>query len=376
MQLNSRRLPCLLAVFACALIHASPVVASAIDECDDLAAHPIDPGRKAPGRVFEQIPLPGALNACKAAVEQEPENPRLIYQYGRALLASGMKQEGEAWIARSAEKRYPQAIFTLGLIEARKQPANRSKAVDRYREAASLNHPKAMLIIGGMYLYGNDFSPDAGEALAIFKRAAEMGDAEAYTEVGIIYLYGFGVLQNYAEAKRWFEKAVDQDPQAGYYLGLMYLEGEGVAQDVSLAFQFFFRAAEKGNEDAMGALGGCYLFGWGVTPDRNEALHWLRKAVEKNVRLGMRFLGNALVGPDRSAEEISEGLSLLTTAAEKGDPIAADNLASIYYHSHGVPVDKRKAAYWQDEAERIRSVDREKPRRLKLPLPRAVLPLG
>lgn len=375
MQTISRRLQ-FHAALACALLHSVSALASAIDECDTLAAYPSDPDRKAPGRVFEQILLPEALNACKAAVEQEPESPRLIYQYGRVLLASGMQKEGEAWITRSAEKRYPQAIFTLGLFEVKKTPANMTRAAGRFLEAAALNHPRAMLILGDMHLDSVGVPSDAGEALTLYRRAAELGDVEALTAVGLVYADGLGVRQDYAEAARWFSKATDRDSWANYYLGKMYLQGVGFAQDVSQAYPFLHRSAEMGNEEAMGALGGCYLFGWGVTPDRNEAIRWLRKAAEKNNRDGIRYLGNALVGPERSAEDVREGLSLLTNAAEMGDPIAADNLASIYYYGHGVLVDKRKAAYWQNEAERMRSVDREKPRPLKMPPHRAVLPLG
>ena len=376
MKLKSRRLPCLLAVVTSALIHSASVVASDIDECDNIAAHPDDPERKNAGLPFEKIPLPEALSACKKAMEQGPENSRLIYQYGRTLLASGKQAEGIALILSSAAKGYPQAVYTLGLVEHRKTPANLSGAAEKYRRAAELGHTKAMLLLGAMYLEGKGAPPDAGQALSYFRRAAEMGDAEAQTEVGVIYLGGFGVLQNYSEAARWFATASERDPFASYVLGLMYMNGEGVIQDIARAFQLFRRAVEKGSDEAMGVLGTCYLYGWGVAEDRSEALRWLRKAAEKNDREGMRYLGNALVGPERSAEEVSEGLLLLTNAAEVGDPIAADNLASIYYYGHGVPVDKRKAAYWQDEAEQIRSVYREKPRPLKIPPHRAVLPLG
>lgn len=308
-------------------------------------------------------------------MEQEPENLRLVYQYGRALLASGKETEGKALIMNSAAKGYPQAIFSLGLIEQKKTPANLSGAAEKYRLAAELGHTRAMILLGTMHLEGKGVPPDAGEALSYFRRAAEMGDAEAQTEVGIIYAGGFGVLQNYSEAANWFARASEQDPYASYFLGQMYLKSVGVSQDIPKAFLLFRRAVEQGNEEAMGMLGACYLYGWGVAADRNEALRWLRKAAEKNIRDGIRYLGNALVGPERSAEEISEGLSLLTTAAERDDPEAADNLASVYYYGHGVPADKRKAAYWQGEAARIRGVDREKPQR-RTPLSREISPLG
>lgn len=375
MQHKSRRLPCLLAFAACAFILSASVIASDIDECDNLATHPADPGRKSAGRIFERIPLPEALNACKKAMEQEPDNLRVVYQYGRAQLASGKEAEGKALIMNAAAKGYPQAIFTLGLIEHRKAPANLTGATEKYRLAAELGHTKAMILLGSMHLDGKGAPPDAGEALSYFRRAAEMGDAEAKTEVGVIYLGGFGVLQDYSEAAKWFERASERDSYASYLLGLMYLKGEGLTQDSARGFQLLRRAVEQGNEEAIGTLGACYLHGWGVAADRSEALRWLRKAAEKNIRDGMRYLGNALVGPERSAEENSEGLSLLTTAVERGDPEAADNLATIFYYGHGVTVDKRRAAYWQGEAARIRSVDREKPQR-RTPLPREISPLG
>lgn len=353
------------------------VWASAVDECNRLTAYPDDLHYKGAGpKTLDQIPLPEALDACRRALEQEPDNPRIIFQYGRALMADDKNAEGETWIRKSAESLYPHALFTIGILEQGGIPPNMVKAAESYRKAAELDHPVSMVMLGYLLQNGLGVSPDAVEALAWYRRAAEMGNANGQTEVGIVYWAGLGVLQNSVEAARWFALAADRDPQAGYYLGSMYLTGDGVAKDSAMAFQLLRSAAEHGNKEASGALGACYLYGWGVAVSRDEAIRLLRKTAEQNDMESMRWLGSDLVQPGRSAEDISDGISWLTRAAGMGDQVAADGLASIYFYGHGVPVDKQKAAYWTEEAARLRNMEGKALPRPKMPSPSPSLPLG
>jgi TPR repeat protein len=359
------------------LITLSPfwVWASPVDECDRLAAHLDDPHYKDVGVTFDQNLLLEALDVCNRALEQEPENSRIIYQYGRALQANGKTTEGEAWIRKSAERLYPHALFAVGILEKGGTPPNMAKAAENYRKAAELKHPDSMVMLGYLLQNGLGLPPDAAEALVWYRRAAEMGNANGQTEVGIVNWAGFGVLQNSAEAARWFALAADRDSRAGYYLGIMYMTGDGVEKDSAKACHLFRSAAGHGNQGASGALGACYVFGRGVEVNYDEGICLLRKAAEQNDMDSMRWLGSVLVQPGRSNEDIKDGIDWLTKAAEMGDQAAANGLAAIYFYGHGVPMDKQKAAYWMSEAERLRKREEGlRPRKMLAPWPE--LPLG
>ena len=61
----------------------------AVTLCDQLAAHGRDPGHVAPAVDSATMDKPAAIGACHNAVSNDPENPRLNYQLGRAYGYSG-----------------------------------------------------------------------------------------------------------------------------------------------------------------------------------------------------------------------------------------------------------------------------------------------
>lgn len=89
----------------------------AVTDCDRLAGHPNDPGRVAArGLEQDEIDLPAAIEACRAAVEADPDNPRLNYQLGRVYGYSGRHAEGDVHRDRALKAGYPQSLFVYGYI--------------------------------------------------------------------------------------------------------------------------------------------------------------------------------------------------------------------------------------------------------------------
>lgn len=92
--------------------------------CDLEVGHPSDPRKVGPGKSSSEVRLQIAVPACRKAVEQEPDNPRFNYQLGRALvywadINGGDTDEGVAYVQKSADMDYPQALFVLGLMHKR-----------------------------------------------------------------------------------------------------------------------------------------------------------------------------------------------------------------------------------------------------------------
>lgn len=85
-------------------------------ECDRLAAHPDDPYKVGPGTPEGKVDLPAAIAACREAVSNDPENPRLRYQLARAYGYSGRGEEAMPHRLKAVEAGYPQSLFVVGYL--------------------------------------------------------------------------------------------------------------------------------------------------------------------------------------------------------------------------------------------------------------------
>ncbi len=337
-----------------AALLASPALASAAEECDRLAAHPLDPQRQAEGANLGDIPLPGALVACRQAAEEEPSNLRIAYQYGRALFKSGREAEGVDWIKRSADAGYPHAFYSLGIWENGKNSPDHAKALEHFSAAADKGHTASLLMIGFAYESGKGVAIDSGKALNYFRRAAELGNPDGQFLVGMFYFEGQGVIRDPREAAKWFSMAKDSDPLSMLMLGYMHLHGRGVVKDDAKTFELYLKAALLGEPAGMARVGELYLNGWGVDRNAEEAIRWLRQSVKKGDPYGTALLGFALLGREGDKEAHREGLRILVEAAESGNADAAEKLWSAYYYGYGVEEDERKSQFWMNETRRLR----------------------
>jgi hypothetical protein len=88
----------------------------AVTECDRLAAHADDPNHVAPGVPEGKVDVMKAIEACQADLAKDPKNPRLMYQLGRSLVYGGRTADGLKYLDKSAELKYPQALFVSSLL--------------------------------------------------------------------------------------------------------------------------------------------------------------------------------------------------------------------------------------------------------------------
>jgi tetratricopeptide (TPR) repeat protein len=102
--------------------------------CDELAAHPDDPGRPSSiAGIADQALNPElAIESCMMAVEQNPDNSRLAFQLARSLLAGGLVNDAEPFLRDAANAKYAAALAYLGDIEE-----NQEKALAFYKAAAA-----------------------------------------------------------------------------------------------------------------------------------------------------------------------------------------------------------------------------------------------
>ena len=180
-----------LVLAAMAALMASPASARNITECDQLATHGSDPDRITVGVSQSAMDKPAAIEACRKDVAADPDNPRLIYQLGRAMFYSGMFAEG------------------LPLV----------------KQAADLGHAQSQFVYGYVKAYGQDGQPaDACEAETYWELSAEQGRRAAQISYPRMYMMGAfedcGDTVDLATQTKWMEDV--KDKMTGYYEGLLY----------------------------------------------------------------------------------------------------------------------------------------------------------
>lgn len=115
-----------------------------IAECDRLASSPLDPQKQSAGVSYSKIDHIAAVPACKIAITENKQAPRLWFQYGRAL---------------EKANKLPDAIVA-------------------YQEAAKLGSGAAHNNIGELYRDGKGFDADLKLAEEFFKKAADLNSTE------------------------------------------------------------------------------------------------------------------------------------------------------------------------------------------------------
>jgi len=131
------------AIFAISIVTIQSAFAQ-ITECDLLASSPLDPQKQSAGVSYSKLDHIAAVTACKIAITENKQAPRLWFQYGRAL---------------EKANKLPDAIVA-------------------YQEAAKLGSGAAHNNIGELYRDGKGFDADLKLAEEFFKKAADLNSME------------------------------------------------------------------------------------------------------------------------------------------------------------------------------------------------------
>ena len=248
---NSYYLWIILLSFSSTVLAASG--SNAVSQCDFAAAHPNDPHKVAEGVSWENLNIDSALPACEQAIELQPGNARIQFQYARVLDKQKSFEKAFVYYQKAAEQGYVIAQNSLGIAYEWGQgvEANNQQALFWYNKAATQGYAQAQNNLGTMYDLGKGGSEDEKKALYWFRKAADQGYASAQRNLGTMYSRGNGVKQNDKTAFEWYLKAANQNQaSAQYYVGVSYYYGKGVSSDPALAKKWFEKAAQNGNYEA------------------------------------------------------------------------------------------------------------------------------
>jgi uncharacterized protein len=257
---------------------------SLITECDIVAADPYDDGRITAGVPWGLVNTSIAIRACVRAVAKDPNNPRLLFNLGRALDIAERFEEAEKFYRQAADLGYASGFKNLGFMErtGRGRPENPEGAAKLYLQSALRGSDGGKTAIATLYREGIGVPKSAKEALKWYRLAAADGYPGALDAIGYFYLTGFGVAKDEAQSAHYYAQAADLGvSNAMYNLGRAYLRGSGVAKDCDKAVNWFQRGLEEGNPYAPTYLGRMFREKWCVGRDYRQALSYFKLAADR-----------------------------------------------------------------------------------------------
>jgi WD40 repeat protein len=216
---------------------ASPGAApggTAAERCE-AHARPVDGTMSGPQPVrWDDIDVPAAEAACRAALAETPDSPRL-----KMLLA-------------------------LALVM---KPGAGEEAVAALRAASAAGDMRALTYLADELASGALLPRNLAEATRLYLRAAEAGDVAAMVRVGDAYRAGDGIAADATEARQWYAQAAS----AGYPFAMTSL-GDLLAtptlpfHDPAESFYWHARAAA-----AFGRMEGFWREAQGAAQSRGNA---------------------------------------------------------------------------------------------------------
>ncbi|MEI6536060.1 MAG: Sel1-like repeat-containing protein kinase family protein, partial [Verrucomicrobiaceae bacterium] len=140
------------------------------------------------------------------------------------------------------------------------------------------------------------------------------------------------------------EKAAQKgNTEAMIALGSLLLRADSGNVDEHAAFVWFDKALVAGDKAAIVPLAGCYLQGWGTKPDFSQAVNLLTKAVSEGDKAAGDLLGVCYLGGLGVTRDEARAFQLFTEARKAGVASASGNLGNMYLKGKGVPADATRA---------------------------------
>ena len=214
-----------------------------------------------------------------------------------------------------------------------------AKAVQFYRQAASKNHPGAMLRLGRACLMGDmGLVKKYREGVKWLKRGAESADFQYNSgpyELGVLHERGYGddIFPDESYAAQLFTKSADLGhAEANYRLGDAYEHGKlSCPRDPALSVHFYTGAAQRGHALAQMALCAWYMVGAEpvLEKDENEAYEWAYRAAASGLVKAEYTVGYFTEFGIGCRRDILEANVWYVRAADQGDERAKHRLRAI-----------------------------------------------
>lgn len=242
---------------------------------------------------------------------------------------------GTSDVPRDIEKSL--SLFQLA-VDQNYKAANRDLARYYYSQNTEDGHRKAL----DYYLQYIEYRPK---------------DTDALLHIGLIYEIGIGAPRNIDLARKYYERAAEEDHtgMAYNFLGGTFMVAEETDSNERKAVYYLQKAIELGNAEAMSRI--CFYLHngrGGLQPDIHKEIELLTNASkqgyhEATYRLGVLF-ENGGDGIEKNAEL---SIKYFQQAADNGVLAAINKIGELYLFGEVIPANMSKAiAYFNSASEK------------------------
>lgn len=219
---------------------------------------------------------------------------------------------------------------------------NEKVALKKIEALAKNNYPKALNLLGEIYLEGTLYKQNFVKGLKYLEMADELGEEKALINLAECHLNGVGVKADKKEAFNIYLKgSAKSNPIAINRLGELYEEGLVVFQDLEKAFNYYTKAVELYNKKAGCNLGKMYYKGLFVEHDIDKAVQLFKEADENGFIEASAFLGNCYYLGDGVIKDVYKAFELFEKSKEL--TFSKNKLGECYEFGLGVATDKKMA---------------------------------
>jgi TPR repeat protein len=319
------------------------------DACASNAASKWEPGYEGVGPVdVGNFYAFDAIEACTAALAEDPSNTTLMAWLGNAYAADNQARKAVPLLEPAVSAGNVVALTRLGdlLILGKGTGQDKIRGVDLLHQAVAQGFVPAYLSLGYSFEYGDGVPADPARAMEFYLQAAEAGVVRAQLIVADHYQRGIGVMADDASAFGWIKRAADAgDADASYRLGVAYLEGRGTPASIDDALDAFKVASDAYSPEGSAALGYMMELGLGTDVDVEGARGLYYSGESARVPAALHNLARLteIEEPDRARERYER-------AAQAGSLPAAVNLALMLLEGAGGPQDVAGALVWTRKA--------------------------
>ncbi len=189
-----------------------------------------------------------------------------------------------------------------------------------------------------------------GHYLTAFRESTErveaVADPVSMTLLAELHAAGIGVPQNQERALGWYRLAADKgDRNAIFAIGMMHIEGRaGLARDPAQARPFFERAAGLGHIAAAYNLGLLALAGHGGERDPQGAARWFKLAADLGSPDAQYAYGTMLKDGNGIPADLPQAAVYLGRAAAQDLMEAQIDFAVMLFNGQGTARDEGRAA--------------------------------
>ncbi len=293
-----------------------------MNACDLEAGDALDINGVGVFRLPNELDITKGLAACTQAVQDDPDNPRFLYQLGRIQQASGDVPAAYESISAAEAGGHIRAKYALASLlktqridrAVTKTPYDPERARELLEQGAAQRDPYSMHSLGQDLLRNGTTPEEKKRGFELLERSVELGHTFSMNELGIYYLrqnsdhyiperglrylraselrkdiYGYDNLAyvaleglggnpvDFAKAEAYFRAASDGGhPTAPASIARMILRDQLQGRTRAEALQWYDTSLERG--DAWGGANGAFIILDGQVPRRGPADAALRAA--------------------------------------------------------------------------------------------------